>query len=191
LSEVLNDVRGRDHRRAGKRLIPVIAASAVTLGTAGLLTAMSTAGAVGARPHALTGHTTKVVVDSARRGKLGVVVETSKGFTLYRYSPDTSKKVACLAGCDQAWPPLTLPKGVLKATAGPGVTQKLLGTVKRPGGALQVTYRGYPLYRYAGDSGPGQTNGQGIGGVWHVVAAKGPSAANLSATTSASGYGGY
>jgi predicted lipoprotein with Yx(FWY)xxD motif len=43
------------------------------------------------------------------------------------------------------------------------------GLLKRPDGTLQVTYNGMPVYRYAGDSGPGQSNGQGIGGVWFAV----------------------
>jgi predicted lipoprotein with Yx(FWY)xxD motif len=33
----------------------------------------------------------------------------------------------------------------------------------------QLEYNGHPLYTYSGDTGPGQTNGEGIGGVWHVV----------------------
>ena len=34
---------------------------------------------------------------------------------------------------------------------------------------IQVTYNGWPLYFYAGDTAPGDTNGQGQGGVWYVV----------------------
>ena len=42
--------------------------------------------------------------------------------------------------------------------------QALLGTEDG-----QVTYNGHPLYFYAGDSGPHQTNGQGVGGIWYVI----------------------
>jgi predicted lipoprotein with Yx(FWY)xxD motif len=34
----------------------------------------------------------------------------------------------------------------------------------------QVEYNGHPLYTYSGDTGSGQTTGEGVGGVWHVVA---------------------
>lgn len=181
--------RDEDIVQSRTRRWPLVAGSALALGTAGLALGMTAVGAARTSPSARTHHTTaRVVVDSAKRGKLGVVLETSKGFTLYHYSPDTSKRVACTGGCAAAWPPLTLPKGATRATAGPGVTQKLLGTVKRPGGALQVTYRGYPLYRYSGDSKSGQTNGQGIGGVWHVVTAKATPSASTTTTTSGSGY---
>jgi predicted lipoprotein with Yx(FWY)xxD motif len=33
----------------------------------------------------------------------------------------------------------------------------------------QVTYNGHLLYTYSGDSKPGDTNGEGIGGVWFVA----------------------
>ncbi len=112
--------------------------------------------------------TTPVIVKAAKRGKLGTILITASGYTLYRFTPDTSKKLACTGACTQAWPPLVLPKGVTHATAGSGVEQSLLGTRKR-GTSLQVTYKGLPLYRYAADTAPGQTNGQGVGGTWFVV----------------------
>jgi hypothetical protein len=43
------------------------------------------------------------------------------------------------------------------------------GTIKRASGALQATYKGHPLYTYAGDSAPGQTKGNGLDGTWHVI----------------------
>jgi hypothetical protein len=43
------------------------------------------------------------------------------------------------------------------------------GTIKRANGMLQATYKGRPLYTYAGDSAPGQTKGNGLGGIWHVL----------------------
>ena len=60
-------------------------------------------------------------------------------------------------------------------TAGSGATGKL-GTIKRPGGALQATYNGHPLYTYRADTAPGQANGNGVnasGGVWHEVTTSG------------------
>lgn len=62
------------------------------------------------------------------------------------------------------------------AKAGKGVAQKLLDVTKRSGGDQQVTYNGHPLYYYAGDKKPGQTNGQALdqfGAEWYVLDAKG------------------
>jgi predicted lipoprotein with Yx(FWY)xxD motif len=75
-------------------------------------------------------------------------------------------KSNCNGSCAQIWPPAQGP-----ATAGPGVTGKL-GTIKRPGGTVQATYNGHPLYTYIGDSAPGQANGNKLdlnGGYWYEV----------------------
>ena len=57
---------------------------------------------------------------------------------------------------------------VSQVAGGDGVDASLLGTVERPEG-IQVTYNGWPLYFYAGDTVPGDTTGQDQGGVWFVV----------------------
>jgi predicted lipoprotein with Yx(FWY)xxD motif len=44
-----------------------------------------------------------------------------------------------------------------------------LGTLTRDDGSKQVTYDGKPLYMYSSDASPGDTNGDGFGGLWHVV----------------------
>jgi predicted lipoprotein with Yx(FWY)xxD motif len=36
-----------------------------------------------------------------------------------------------------------------------------------------ITYNNWPLYHFAGDSAPGDTNGQGLNDVWFVVGADG------------------
>ncbi len=103
-----------------------------------------------------------------KTGKIsGITVLTNtSGLTLYWFAPDTSATSKCTGSCTAYWPPVSgNPK------AGPGVTGKL-GTIKRPGGGLQATYDGHPLYTYIGDNGPGQAQGNNLnlnGGLWYEV----------------------
>ena len=96
------------------------------------------------------------------------VLTNAKGLTLYWFAPDSPAASRCTGSCAAYWPPVT---GTPKA--GPGITGKL-GTIRRPGGAAQATYDGRPLYTYAGDSAPGEANGNKIdlnGGYWYEVRA--------------------
>ena len=111
---------------------------------------------------------TSVKVGSRVVSGIGTVLDNARGFTLYHLTTDSSNKTTCTGGCSQVWPPLLSPNGTLPAS--PGV-MGAFGTLKRPDGTIQITFNGMPLYTYAGDSGPGQSNGQGIGGVWFAVKA--------------------
>jgi hypothetical protein len=63
-------------------------------------------------------------------------------------------------GCARPqWPPLVLPRGARRPVAGPGVNPALLGTVRRVGGSLQVTYNRWPQYLWQGDFAAGQATG--------------------------------
>ena len=50
-----------------------------------------------------------------------------------------------------------------------GVTGTLATVPRTDGSGAQVSYNGDPLYYYAGDTAAGQTNGDGVGGVWHLA----------------------
>jgi predicted lipoprotein with Yx(FWY)xxD motif len=105
---------------------------------------------------------------------LGKVITDGDGFTLYMYAPDHQGTSQCSGFCAQQWPPLLLPSGVDKPTAGPGVVASLLGTVRRPDGRLQATYNGWPLYLWIGDTAPGQATGQADDmGLWYVLSVTG------------------
>jgi predicted lipoprotein with Yx(FWY)xxD motif len=135
----------------------VAAAAAVTHQSSGSLSAGSaTAGRV-------TLHKTKI----------GNVLATSSGRTLYLFMKDKSGRSACYGQCAAYWPPL-MKKGTL--SAGAGVKAKLLGTTKRKNGTRQVTYNGHPVYLYKFDKGSGQIAGQRqnfFGGKWFAVSAAG------------------
>ena len=102
---------------------------------------------------------------TARIGSADVLTNAN-GLTLYWFAPDTSTGSKCFGSCATYWPPVSG-----SPAAGPGVTGKL-GTIKRPGGGLQATYNGHPLYTYIGDSAPGQANGNELdlnGGFWYDI----------------------
>ena len=105
---------------------------------------------------------------------VGPVLADGHGYTLYIYVPDHRGRSRCYGVCAQAWPPLTLPVGVGRPVAGPGVRTALLGTVRRADGARQVTYNGWPLYLYESDHEPGQATGQAEDmGLWWLLSASG------------------
>ncbi len=118
---------------------------------------------------------------------VGTVLVDTKGFTLYHLKTETNGKIVCSGSCTSVWPPLLLPAGVTSATAGSGVSGKL-GTILRPDGGTQVTYKGMPLYTYSGDQSPGQANGQGIQGVWFAMTPSGSSSAGGGAVGGGGGY---
>ncbi|WP_159674594.1 SCO0930 family lipoprotein [Streptomyces mexicanus] len=111
--------------------------------------------------------------------EVGKVVTDSAGMTLYRFDRDTAEPAGshCDGDCATTWPPV--PAG--DATAGTGIDQDLLGSVTRADGTRQLTVGGWPAYRYAKDTRPGQVAGQGVGGTWSALAPTGKKAspANL------------
>jgi predicted lipoprotein with Yx(FWY)xxD motif len=105
---------------------------------------------------------------------LGQIVTDGRGFTLYIYVPDHQGPSVCTEACATQWPPLLLPRGVLRPLAGPGVNPALLGTTRRAGGSLQVTYNRWPLYLWQGDFAPGQATGQAeTMGLWYTMSVSG------------------
>lgn len=98
----------------------------------------------------------------------GTVLVGPNGHTLYTFDKDTTPGAsACTSsGCLSTWPGLP---ATGTPTAGSGVTGTL-ATITRPdNNATQVTYNGKLLYFYAPDVNPGDTGGDGVGGVWHVA----------------------
>jgi len=103
----------------------------------------------------------------AQDPNLGPILTDATGMTLYVFMRDTPDMSNCNGGCAAIWPAfqppadgnLTLPDGVAGT----------LGVSMRPDGTQQVTYNDMPLYYYSGDMNPGDTNGNGIGGVWFAA----------------------
>jgi predicted lipoprotein with Yx(FWY)xxD motif len=119
--------------------------------------------------------------------KLGKVLATKSGRTLYLFMKDKNGRSSCYGQCAGYWPPL-MQKG--KLSAGAGVKAGLLGTTKRKNGRRQVTYKGHPLYLFSLDHSAGQISGQGqnfFGGKWFVLNAAGSAVKKAPPTNTTTG----
>jgi predicted lipoprotein with Yx(FWY)xxD motif len=110
-------------------------------------------------------------VDAATNATFGQILTDAKGLTLYVFAKDTPGLSNCSGACAAAWPPLTVGAGITP-TLGEGV-MGAVGTLQRADGTVQVTINNLPVYHFAKDANPGDTNGEGIGGAWYVLGADG------------------
>jgi len=110
---------------------------------------------------------------SLRPTRFGRILTDGRGYALYLFTRDGRGPSRCYGACARAWPPL-LTHGRPRGSRGAQASR--LGTVRRAGGRVQVTYRDRPLYFYVGDTRPRQVLCQGVsefGGVWWVVSPRG------------------
>lgn len=97
-------------------------------------------------------------------GSLGEYLTDGEGNTLYVFLPDDAGPSTCTDACAATWPPLV---GAVVPKL--GVDASLVGVSERDDSADQVTYNGWPLYLFSGDSAAGDINGQGVSDVWFVI----------------------
>jgi predicted lipoprotein with Yx(FWY)xxD motif len=103
---------------------------------------------------------------------LGNILVDITAMTVYTFSKDSpnSTTSACTGACLQSWPPLTVTQGT-QVTLAQGA-QGTVGTITRADtNDQQVTFNGWPVYRFKGDTKPGDTNGEGIANSWTVITA--------------------
>lgn len=101
-------------------------------------------------------------------GKSVTILTNAKGMTLYYFTPDTATTSSCTSanGCLANWPALLYTGTGLPAA--PATLPGILGTISCANGN-QVQYQGHFLYTFAGDTKPGDINGQGKNGVWFAA----------------------
>jgi predicted lipoprotein with Yx(FWY)xxD motif len=109
---------------------------------------------------------TVMVADS----NLGKILVDGQGRTLYGFTPDEAGTPTCYDACKATWPPL-LAEGDI--TVGAGLDDSAFSTVARTDSGNQVKVSNWPLYYFASDAAPGDTNGQGVAGKWYVVSPTG------------------
>lgn len=115
---------------------------------------------------------------------LGTIVVDGTGMTVYVFDKDTagSGTSACTGACQVTWPAVTTSSTTPTVT---GVTGKI-ATITTSDGKNQVTLNGLPLYYFVNDAAAGDVKGQGVQGIWWVVAPDG-----TKITTAATGSSGY
>ena len=101
---------------------------------------------------------------SAKDG-VGKFFTDTKGMTLYIFKKDSPGKSACAGPCVEKWPLYFREKVAVPD----GVKAGDFGTITREDGKKQTTYKGWPLYYFAGDKKAGDVTGQGVGNVWFVA----------------------
>ena len=141
------------------------AASSTTAGGGGKYSGGGTTTTAATSSTTSGGSTSGAIVSTATTS-LGKVLVDSTGHTLYEYQPDPMGSSTCTGACAGAWPPLTATGTV---SVGGGLTASMFKTVN--GGVVAVN--GHPLYRFAGDTKAGDTNGQGVANIWHAAGADG------------------
>ncbi|HKZ12388.1 MAG TPA: hypothetical protein VJL81_00940 [Solirubrobacterales bacterium] len=147
MNQTRSKSRGRGRNAAALMLAAILVVSAVAV------------------PMALARGSKTVVGEATAPSLHKTVLTNTMGLTLYSLSVEKNGKFICTGSCTRTWIPLlvaagTKPKGPVK-----------LGTIKRPEGKIQVTFKGLPLYTFDGDSKKGQANGEGFKdvGTWHAA----------------------
>jgi predicted lipoprotein with Yx(FWY)xxD motif len=167
----------------------------VMIAAAAALAACGSSGGNGSAT-AATPNSSGQAVSVANISGAGRVLVDSNGQALYASDQEKSGKVMCTTGCTSIWMPLTVKGGAPSASGVSG-----LGTVKRPDdGAMQVTYKGMPLYSFT-QEGPGEVTGDGFHDAfngqqftWHMVSvgmgsgSGSSSSGNSAASSSGGGY---
>ena len=173
----------------------VLAAGSLTLAACG--SSGSGTSASSSSSSSAAGAAAAYTVSSAAVPGVGTVLVNGSGRTFYLLTSEKGGTLTCTDdnGCTKVWPDTELPSGVTAPVAGSGIDASKLSTIKGPSGSLYITYAGWPLYTFSGDSGPGQAHGQGIqsfGGTWETLTVAGTpvtGAAGGTTTSSSSGYG--
>ena len=158
-------------RSSLKFLLPALAAS-LTLAACGSSSTSSGSSSQASAPSASTTSSSSggsgAVVKSASNPTLGAtVLVDAQGMTVYSLSGEQNGKWICTStACTGIWHPVAAP-----SSGTPSGSVGSLGTIKRPDGTMQVTYKGMPLYTFASDTKPGDAKGQGIKdvGTWKAV----------------------
>lgn len=95
----------------------------------------------------------------------GQVFADEEGNVLYYFALDVTGESECEGDCITSWPAFRT--GQLRSFG--DIDPADFGTISRPDGSDQTTYKGWPLYYFAGDETPGEATGDSVNGLWYVA----------------------
>jgi predicted lipoprotein with Yx(FWY)xxD motif len=100
---------------------------------------------------------------------LGKILVDPNGMTLYTFGNDKPGMAsACTGKCIAAWPPLVAP-----ADAKAEGEWTTVDVTDKDGKMEKMwAYNGSPVYTFVKDTKPGDVNGEGVIGLWHVIKEK-------------------
>jgi predicted lipoprotein with Yx(FWY)xxD motif len=116
------------------------------------------------------------------KGQSEMVLTDTRGLTLYYFTAESATQPTCSSSCAQMWHPLLFAGSGIPSSSTP-LAGKL--SIQMDANGSQVEYNGHPLYTFSEDTAPGQTNGEGLFGMWFVATP------NLSVQGGGSTSGGY
>lgn len=108
-----------------------------------------------------TGEVSVLLPNADNNNALEVSLNDKDQFTLYTFDNDEANTSNCNDACAVAWPPFI----ASDEEAASGAFSK----IARGDGNMQWAYNDKPLYFFASDTEKGEMNGDGVGGVWHIV----------------------
>lgn len=130
-------------------------------------------------------------VNIAYTPAIGFYLTNGTGWTLYFLKTDipSNGTSTCTGECIKFWPAFYTENLILP----PGLQASSFSEITRPDGIKQLAYNGWPLYYFIKDMKPGDTNGQGVKGVWFAYSLPTPSelVTTTTSTTTKDMGGGY
>ncbi len=106
-----------------------------------------------------------VDVNLSTNDTYGDILVDANGKTLYFFSMAADGNAMCIDGCLNNWPIFYAHNLAL----GEGLDEDDFASIDRGNGVMQTTYKGWPLYYFAGDKNPGETKGEGVINKWFVA----------------------
>lgn len=98
-----------------------------------------------------------VTIAVRQDAQFGNLLTDGQGRTLYLFAKDVDGTSACSGGCTDVWPVFYAKNRVF----GAGLDSTQFGVMTRADGRQQITFRGWPLYRFAQDTKAGEVKGEG------------------------------
>jgi predicted lipoprotein with Yx(FWY)xxD motif len=100
------------------------------------------------------------------------VLIDGSGHTLYVSANERGGRQHCTGRCLQVWPLVLLTAQGRATSGGTAVPQSAITVAQLPDGRA-VSFHHFLLHRYVGDSSPGGSAGQGVGGEWSTITPSG------------------